>query len=60
LVALIVARRHVGDFWAGRTKVPLPGVGDFNEAIIKTQVVRLNMLYLAVLWIFSGGFYFLL
>jgi hypothetical protein len=53
--ALLAAREHVGAFWKRKAKVPLPGVGDYNEAISKTQEVRLNMSYLAVGWVILGG-----
>ena len=51
---LIAAREHVGNFWRGKTKLPIPGVGDYNEAIGKTNEVRLNMLYLVASWIAVG------
>ncbi|RDW61556.1 hypothetical protein BP5796_11448 [Coleophoma crateriformis] len=54
VAALIAARKHVGDFWAGKAKVPVPGVGSYNEAISKTQEVRLNMLYLIGSWTLCG------
>ena len=50
LAALVFARQHVGQFWEGKMKVPVPGTGDYNAAITKTQEVRLNMMYLAVSW----------
>lgn len=50
LAALDGARRHVGEFWNGKKKVPLPDVGDYNEATTKTQDVRLNMVYLIFSW----------
>jgi len=53
--ALIVARQHVGDFWKGKAKVPLPGAGDYNDAITNTQETRLSMAYLAVSWVATGG-----
>lgn len=53
-IALVAARQYVANFWAGKTKIPLPGVGDYNEAITKTQEVQLNMLYLAGSWILCG------
>jgi len=54
LVALEVARRHVGAFWEGKAKLPLPGVGEYNEAIGKTQEVKLNMAYLIASWAAMG------
>jgi hypothetical protein len=54
VVALELARRHVGAFWKGKAKVPLPGVGEYNEAIGKTQEVKLNMAYLIASWAAVG------
>jgi len=48
--ALGFATQHVGDHWRGKAKIPLPGVGAYNEAISKTQEARLNMHYLAASW----------
>lgn len=48
--ALAFAIKHVGEFWKGKAKIPLPGVGDYNSAISKTQEARLNMYYLAASW----------
>lgn len=50
----MVVRDHVGAFWKGKAKVPLPKMGEYNEAISKTQEVRLNMLYLAGSWVAAG------
>lgn len=50
IAVLEMARRHVGAFWKGKAKIPLPGVGDYNEAIGKTQEVKLNMAYMVVGW----------
>lgn len=55
VLVLVAARTHVGNFWKGKAKIPLPGVGDYNEAITKTQQVRLYMAYLSAGWILSGG-----
>ena len=55
IAVLLAAREHVGAFWKGKAKVPLPGVGDYNEAISKTQEARLNMLYMAAGWASLGG-----
>ncbi|EPE27894.1 hypothetical protein GLAREA_04685 [Glarea lozoyensis ATCC 20868] len=48
--ALLAARVHVGNFWNGKAKVPLPGAGEYNDAISRTQALRLNMAYLASSW----------
>jgi hypothetical protein len=50
VAALVAARVHVGNFWKGKAKVPLPGAGDYNEAITQTQTIRLNLAYLASSW----------
>jgi hypothetical protein len=49
-----MAAEHVGGFWRGKAKIPLPGVGSYNEAIGKTNEVRLNMQTLAASWIVVG------
>jgi len=49
--ALGAARAHVGSFWKGKKKVPLPGMSENNEAIGDTLEVRLNMLYLIGSWL---------
>lgn len=54
VAVLLLAREHVGAFWKGKAKVPVPGVGDYNEAITKTQEARLNMAYLAASWVACG------
>jgi hypothetical protein len=55
VAVLVVVRDHVGGFWKGKAKVPLPKMGEYNEAISKTQEVRLNMAYLAASWVVSGA-----
>lgn len=50
IVVLTAAWKHVGDFWGHKTKVPLPGVGDYNEAVSMTNRERDNMTYLAGSW----------
>ena len=55
LLALVAARSHVGDFWKQKARVPLPGVGDYNEATKNTQEVRLNMMYLIASWFVAGA-----
>ena len=54
IAALELARQHVGAFWKGKAKVPLPGVGDYNDAISRTQEVKLNMAYLVASWVAVG------
>lgn len=51
---LVAARAHVGNFWKGKAKIPLPGVGDYNDAISKTQEIRFNSAYLAASWGVTG------
>ncbi|KAG0646211.1 hypothetical protein D0Z07_8416 [Hyphodiscus hymeniophilus] len=55
IAALLAAREHVGAFWKGKAKVPLPGVGDYNDAISITQETRLNMAYMAAGWTVLGA-----
>ena len=54
VAALEMARQHVGAFWKGKAKVPLPGVGEYNDAISKMQEVKLNMAYLVASWAAVG------
>ncbi len=54
VAVLEMARQHVGAFWKGKAKVPLPGVGEYNEAISKTQEVKLNIGYLVASWAALG------
>jgi hypothetical protein len=54
VAALVLARKHVGAFWKGKARVPVPGVGDYNDAIKGTMELRLNILYLAMSWMFTG------
>jgi hypothetical protein len=49
--ALLAAREHVGAFRRRKAKVSLPGVGDYNEAISKTQEIQLSMTYMAASWL---------
>jgi hypothetical protein len=42
-ILLEATRRRVSDFWSRKAKIPLPGVGDYNEAIWETQEVKFNM-----------------
>ena len=55
IAALFAARAHVGNFWNGKAKIPLPGAGEYNEAITRTQQLRLNMAYLASTWSMCAG-----
>jgi hypothetical protein len=54
IVVLEMARQHVGAFWKGKAKVPLPGVGEYNDAISKTLEVKMNMAYLVASWTAMG------
>ncbi|KAH8682768.1 hypothetical protein BGZ60DRAFT_479512 [Tricladium varicosporioides] len=47
---LLAAHEHVGNFWRRKKKMPLPGTGDYNEAIGKTREARMGMVILAVSW----------
>ncbi|KAL2062252.1 hypothetical protein VTL71DRAFT_6518 [Oculimacula yallundae] len=55
LLALVLARKHVGQFWSDKPRVPVPGAGDFNEAAKKTQEVMMNLAYFAATWIVVGA-----
>ncbi|PMD13409.1 hypothetical protein NA56DRAFT_612084 [Hyaloscypha hepaticicola] len=50
VAVLEMARQHVSAFWKDKAKMPLPGVGEYNDAITKTQEVKLNMAYLIASW----------
>lgn len=54
VAVLEMARQHVSAFWKGKAKMPLPGVGEYNDAITKTQGVKLNMAYLIASWAAVG------
>lgn len=54
VLALGAAWQHVGEFWRGKARIPIPGVGDYNEATKRTQEVRLNLAYLLTSWIGVG------
>lgn len=44
----------MGDFWKGKAKLPLPGTGNFNDAIGLTNEIRENEFYLAMSWVAYG------
>ena len=54
LIILELTRRYVGEFWKGKAKLPVPGLGEHNRAIGKTTEVRLNMAYLMASWVGVG------
>ncbi len=54
MLALGAAWQHVGEFWSGKARIPVPGVGDYNEATKNTQEVRLNLVYLIASWVGVG------
>ncbi|KAF7877378.1 hypothetical protein EAF04_001058 [Stromatinia cepivora] len=54
LAVLLVTREYVGDFWKSKAKMPIPGTGDFNDAIGLTNEVRENQLFLAMSWVLYG------
>ncbi|TVY85914.1 hypothetical protein LAWI1_G008608, partial [Lachnellula willkommii] len=54
VAVLVLVRDHVGRFWKGAAKIPAPKMGEYNEAVSKTQEVRLNMAYLAASWVVAG------
>lgn len=47
---LLAAHKHVGDFWARKAKIPLPGVGDYNDAVGMTNRERGNLMDLVASW----------
>ncbi|CZT48369.1 uncharacterized protein RSE6_09053 [Rhynchosporium secalis] len=55
MLALVLARKHVGNFWSDKPRVPVPGAGDFNEAAKKTQEVMMNLAIFAATWFVVGG-----
>jgi len=59
IALLIWVRDYMGEFWKDKKKMPVPGTGDYNDAIGLTQEVRLNMAYLGVSWAVVGGLAFL-
>ncbi|KAJ8067905.1 hypothetical protein OCU04_003490 [Sclerotinia nivalis] len=54
LAVLLVTREYVGDFWKSKAKMPIPGTGDFNDAIGLTNEVRENQLFLGMSWVLYG------
>ncbi|KAM0157935.1 hypothetical protein ACHAQE_005720 [Botrytis cinerea] len=54
LAVLLVTREYVGDFWKGKAKMPIPGTGDFNDAIGLTNEIRANQVFLAISWVAYG------
>jgi len=54
VAVLGAAKKHVSDFWKGKAKLPLPKVGDYNDAIGITQGVNLNTRYLIASWVLVG------
>ncbi|TVY13821.1 hypothetical protein LARI1_G008551 [Lachnellula arida] len=54
VAVLVLVRDHVGRFWKGAAKIPAPKMGEYSEAVSKTQEVRLNMAYLAASWVVAG------
>ncbi|KAB8299035.1 hypothetical protein EYC80_001166 [Monilinia laxa] len=54
LAVLIATGKYVGDFWKGKAKMPIPGTGDFNDAIGLTNEIRENEYFLAMSWVAYG------
>ncbi|TGO57176.1 hypothetical protein BCON_0068g00060 [Botryotinia convoluta] len=54
LAVLLVTREYVGDFWKSKAKMPIPGTGDFNDAIGLTNEIRANQIFLAMSWVAYG------
>ncbi|RAL66791.1 hypothetical protein DID88_007574 [Monilinia fructigena] len=54
LAVLIATGKYVGDFWKGKAKIPIPGTGNFNDAIGLTNEIRENEYFLAMSWVAYG------
>lgn len=49
-LALGLSYRHISSYWRAKFKVPLPGSGDYNDAITSTNQVRQGVGILAWSW----------
>ncbi|PQE10645.1 methyltransferase domain-containing protein [Rutstroemia sp. NJR-2017a WRK4] len=50
IVVLLGVREYVGNFWNSKPKVPLPGTGDYNDAVGLTGKIRERQVWLAAGW----------
>jgi len=55
ILFLDTSSQYVGAFWANKKRVPLPGTGDYNDAMRITQRVRKNMVVSEIWWVVLGG-----
>lgn len=53
-VATSAARLYIASFWDEKNAVPLPGSGDYNEAISTTDVIMKCLKFLAGTWYFQS------
>jgi hypothetical protein len=53
IAALAAAGIHAGNFWNHKAKIPLPGVGDYNDAITLTERQVMNLRVVVVGWVGS-------
>lgn len=51
-VAAGMARLHIGNFWQGKSRVPL--VAGYNEGMRKTEALRKLLGLLAMSWVMTG------
>lgn len=53
LVGMVAARQYMKSFWGpyGGTRVPLPGMGDYNEAQRKTKAILDVLEWLEYSWV---------
>ena len=60
LVAVLVARNHIKNYWApqdGKTvgvRIPLPNMGDYNEAQKKTEQLLEVLEWLEYSWVLTS------
>ncbi|PQE10680.1 methyltransferase domain-containing protein [Rutstroemia sp. NJR-2017a BBW] len=50
VVVLLGVREYVGNFWNSKPKVPLPGTGDYNDAVGLTGKIRERQGWLVAGW----------
>ncbi|KAM3087053.1 hypothetical protein ACMFMF_000985 [Clarireedia jacksonii] len=50
VVTLLGVREYVGNFWKSKPKMPLPGTGDYNDAVGLTMKTREMQAWLAAGW----------
>jgi len=55
VAALAFASDHISRFWRGKSKVPLPGAGNYNDAISQMETLTRTLWMLAVAWVVEFG-----